>query len=436
MNQFTASLWGDEAWAATLAVKPVFRIIQIVARDTSPPLYYLLLHSWMKIFGTSEIAIRGLSFLFFLATVLVVYLIGKNLWDKQSLISGENKKTGLIAATLTLLNPFLFQYGFEGRMYSLLLLTTTLSMYFYLKKNQLGYILATISALYTHHFAIFVVFVQFLWSLKEFKGKPIFSLLKPYFVIALAYLPWLYPLYYQTSLVASGFWLGKPTLKTIVNLFSSFLLGAGKHHLQPAVILAITALFLLRRWGEWKKDGFLFSWAIIPIILTFLLSQLKSSIFFDRYLLYCLPPFMLLLASQKRQVSLTFIFLAIFSLVIINWHYFTHPIKRPFRELANYVKENKKSEYGLINFNAQAHHLFESKYYNLKAPLYVPQGSLPFYTGTALMEKGDVANCLPNKEKIMVISSGDPKKTFLPGYFLEEQVKFDSLYLLWFSQEK
>lgn len=429
MNQFSTSLWGDEAWAATLAIKPLWQIVRIVARDTSPPLYYLLLHSWIEIFGTSEVAIRSLSFIFFLATVLVVYLIGKAFWDK---------KTGLVAAIFTLLNPFLFQYGFEGRMYSLLLLTSTLSMYFYLKKNQLGYILATISALYTHHFAIFVVFVQFLWSLQEIKRKPIFSWLKPYVIIGLAYLPWFYPLYYQTSLVASGFWLGKPTLKTIANLFSSFLLGAGKHHLQPAIILAIAALFLLRRWGQWKKDGFLLSWAIIPIILTFLLSQLNSSIFFDRYLLYCLPPFMLLLASQKRQASLTFIFLAIFSLIIIDWHYFNYPIKRPFKTLANYVKQNQKQkpEYGLINYNAEAHHLFESKYYGLKAPLYVPQGSLPFYTGTALMEKEDIIYVLPDKKKIMVISSGDPQKTFLPGYFLEEKVKFDSLYLLWFSQEK
>ena len=82
MNQFTASLWGDEAWAATLAVKSIWEIIKIVSHDTSPPLYYLFLHFWMKIFGTSEAAIRSLSFLFFLATAVVVFFIGRYLWDK------------------------------------------------------------------------------------------------------------------------------------------------------------------------------------------------------------------------------------------------------------------------------------------------------------------------------------------------------------------
>ena len=39
MNQFTASLWGDEGWAVNLAIKPISQIIKIVSRDTSPPFY-------------------------------------------------------------------------------------------------------------------------------------------------------------------------------------------------------------------------------------------------------------------------------------------------------------------------------------------------------------------------------------------------------------
>ena len=84
MNQFTVSLWGDEGWAATLAVKPYLDIIRIVARDTSPPLYYICLHTWMKFFGTSEVAIRSLSFLFFLGTAITVFFIAKHLWDKKT----------------------------------------------------------------------------------------------------------------------------------------------------------------------------------------------------------------------------------------------------------------------------------------------------------------------------------------------------------------
>ena len=58
MNQFTASLWGDEAFSAILSMKPIPEIISIIARDTSPPLYNLTEHIWFQIFGTSEIAVR------------------------------------------------------------------------------------------------------------------------------------------------------------------------------------------------------------------------------------------------------------------------------------------------------------------------------------------------------------------------------------------
>jgi len=429
MNQFTASLWGDEAWAATLAIKPVWQIVTIVSRDTSPPLYYLLLHFWMKIFGHGEVSIRLLSFLFFCATCFFVYLLGKHLWDK---------KTAMIAAILAFLNPFLFQYAFEGRMYSLLLLTTTSSMYFYLKGKKTAYILSSIASLYTHHFSLFVIFVQFLWSLRQLKNQSLFSALKPYFLIGLAYLPWLYPLYYQTSLVSSGFWLGKPTLKNIRELFSDFFLGQNDHRLRLALSLAVIFTFLFRSFKQWKEEIFLFLWALLPILLTFFISQFKSSIFYNRYLLYCLPPLILILSSRRQNLSLTFILLMIFSLGIMDGYYFTHPTKRPFRELSSYVKslEQEHPDLFLVNYNGKAHHLFESKYYGLKAPIFLPQGSLPFYAGTALMEKDDIIKTLPGEKEIGVISSEEVAKEYFPGYALEKEVKFDSLYFLWLKKEK
>lgn len=428
MNQFSASLWGDEAWAATLAVKPIVRIIQIVARDTSPPLFYLSLHTWLKVFGTSEIAIRSLSFLFFLATVLTVYFIGKHLWDK---------KTGVLAALLALTNPFLFIYGFEGRMYSLLLLTSTLSVYFFLKKKRLGFILATTTALYSHHFSIFVIFWEGIWTLKENWGKSIQEIIKEFtdfFIVALLYLPWLYPLYYQTSLVGSGFWLGKPTLKIFGGTIGKFLVGPDKGFYQALALGAIVIVLSLRRWTEDKRKSiFLLGWFFTPLALTYSISQFFQSIFFDRYMLMSIPAGCLLLASlTRKRLSLIFILLTLFFLTAVDYHYFFHPIKRPFKELANFVK-TEASDLSLINYNAAAHHLWESKYYGLKAPIYAPH-PLPFYTGTALMEKGDIIDKLPDEEEIGAISSAPPEKVEIPNYTIEKTKKFDSLWFLWLNK--
>lgn len=427
MNQFTASLWGDEAWAATLAVKPIWEIIQIVARDTSPPLYYLLLHTWMSFFGTSELAIRSLSFLFFLGTALTVYLIGRHLWDN---------KTGFWAALLTLTNPFLFQYAFEGRMYSLLALTSTLSIYFFLKKQKILFILATLAALYTHHFSLFVVIFEFLWIAGESyqkSKKELWRNFSSFFLIALGYLPWLYPLYYQTSLVGGGFWLGKPQLVDLKNLIWKFLAGSGENLLSQVALYSVYLVLLLHQWFEDKKKSvFLLGWFFTPLLLTYLLSQFFQSIFYDRYLLMIIPAGMLLLASLRRQISFLPLMAMIFALAIGNFQYFIHPVKRPFRELANFVKQEVPS-LTRINYNATAHHLFETKYYGIPAPIYSPQ-PLPFYTGTALMGKNDVVSALPQEPEILVITSEDPEKVSLPEFRLEKSKKFDGLFLLWFQR--
>src|SRR3990172_11750557 len=127
-NVFTESIWGDEGFSAILSMKSIPEIISIVSRDTSPPLYNITEHLWFGVFGTSEVAIRSLSFLYFLIAIFFVYKIGEHLW---------NRNTGLLAAGLTFLNPFFFTYAFEGRMYSLLAATVTASMYFFLKRNHL-----------------------------------------------------------------------------------------------------------------------------------------------------------------------------------------------------------------------------------------------------------------------------------------------------------
>ena len=429
MNQFTASLWGDEAWAASLAVKSYWEIIKIVSRDTSPPLYYLLLHTWMKFFGTNEVSIRSLSFLFFLGTVITVFFVGKLLWDQ---------KTGLLAAVLTLFNPFLFNYAFEGRMYTLLALTSTLSVYFFLKKNRPGFILFTVAALYTHHFSLFIIVFLFLWRLIEIPKKSVGQIIRSFsdfFIVGLLYLPWLYPLYYQTSLVGSGFWLGKPDFEVFKETIRKFLVGSGTETLREIAYWLVAALLLLRNWGQKiKKTAFLFCWFFAALVLTFLISQKFQSIFYDRYMLISIPASCLLLSSNRRKISLPPLGILIVVMAILNFTYFTHPVKKPFRQLALYAaKELPQATF--INYNGAAHHLWESKYYKIKAPIFSPT-PLPFYTGTALMQPDDVIKTLPPVKNIYAITSENPKNVTLPAYKEGKIIDFSNLYLVEFNKIK
>lgn len=150
-------------------------------------------------------------------------------------------------------------------------------------------------------------------------------------------------------------------------------------------------------------------------------------------MLMVIPASSLLIASLRRKVSFIFIFLAIFSLVTLNYYYFSHPSKRPFRELANFIKQEVR-DLPLINHNAAAHHLWESKYYGLKAPIYAPK-PLPFYTGTALMEEKDVIENLPDKKEIGVITSTPPEEVEIPGCHRVKVQQFDQLSFLWMEKD-
>src|SRR3989339_1642966 len=68
---FIQSFWRDEAYSVLLAGQPLSVIIQ--KSSIEPPVYYVLLHFWIQLFGTSEIATRSLSLLgFMLATIVVI----------------------------------------------------------------------------------------------------------------------------------------------------------------------------------------------------------------------------------------------------------------------------------------------------------------------------------------------------------------------------
>lgn len=453
-NVFNQSIWGDEGFSAILSMKPLPEIIKIIIRDTSPPLWNIFEHFAFQIFGTGEVVIRGLAFTFFTLTIFFIYKIGALLW---------NRKTGVFAAMLTFLNPFFFTYAYEGRMYSILALGVTASMYFFLKivrsekkikkTDAIGYVVATLWAMYSHHFAIFAIFIQGMWFIFEFLfggRKTAKKLFKLFILVGVGYIPWVYPLYLQTRMVGRGFWLGTPTPKDLLGLLAEYLAAGIRNKDVVIPILKIEAykvglvliafILIFRRWTkDAKKTLFILSWFLGPILLTWAVSQKFTSIFFNRYLLYAIPAAMILAVSERRgKISLVLVISALVIFSVVDLHYFTHPNKLPFRELAAYVKSTKGKGDFLINWNSRAHHLWETKYYGIPAPIYIPgEVNLPFFVGTALMEKADIISEIPKDvKKIGVVTSGPIEEVSLPGYTERAVEKFGSLSFIWYEKLK
>lgn len=450
-TQFGTSIWGDEGFSAILSMKPYPDLIKTIINDTSPPLWNITERAAFLTFGTEEVVIRGLAFLYFVLAVFFVYKIGKLLF---------NRKAGVTAAALTFFNPFFFVYAFEGRMYSILALGVTASMYFFLRLQRaeeerkyamLGYVIATTWALYSHHFAIFALVVQgfwFLFTLVTRKTRTAKRLFKAFFIIGLLYIPWVWPLYNQTRMVGGGFWLGTPDLPELVNLIYEYLAQGIKNDsvtipytnfaLYDVSLYLVFIILVLRRWHKSiKKTVFFASWFLGPILLTWIVSQYFTSIFFNRYLLYTIPGAMLILASRTRNYSRIAIPVLLVVWGIIDFHYFTHPTKLPFREISDYVKETKMEGDFLVNWNSSSHHLWEAKYYGMPAPIYIPGGGeLPFFVGTALMEEGDVISELPtDTTRVGVVTSGPVEEVELEGFTEEERREMKGLKFIWYQRK-
>jgi mannosyltransferase len=114
------SLWNDEGTSVALAQHDLATIARKAAYDIHPPLYYWLLSGWVRVFGTSEFAVRALSAFLGAILVVLVYVLGR-------LLAG--KWAGLAAALLAAINPFQVYYSQEARMYMLLAVWSALLFY-------------------------------------------------------------------------------------------------------------------------------------------------------------------------------------------------------------------------------------------------------------------------------------------------------------------
>ena len=78
--------------------------------DGAPPLYYFLLHGWIRIFGGGDVAVRSMSAVFSLAALPLAWMAGRR-------AGGRWVAVALLVLTAT--SPFNVRYATEARMYSL-----------------------------------------------------------------------------------------------------------------------------------------------------------------------------------------------------------------------------------------------------------------------------------------------------------------------------
>jgi hypothetical protein len=150
-----AGFWIDEGLSVGLATRDLFDIPGVLRMDGSPPLYYMLLHVWMAVFGSGEGATHGLSVVFAVLCVPAAW------WGARGL---SGTRAAWMAAVLAAFHPFLTFYAQETRMYALAALLALLFAACWARAYALGdrrFLIPTAVAgallLYTHNWAIFLL---------------------------------------------------------------------------------------------------------------------------------------------------------------------------------------------------------------------------------------------------------------------------------------
>lgn len=280
-----AGFWIDEALSVGIASYDLGEIFGALRRDGAPPLYYLLLHGWMELFGTGEIATHVLSVLAALVTIPVAW------WAARSLF-GE--RVAWIAALLTAINPFLTFYAQETRMYTisallgLLVATTFLHAFVNGDRRWLpAFVAALTTMLYTHNWAIFlgsgtVVALGLLWRWAQEgeRRRLVRDGLLAYGVTGLLYLPWVPTLLFQAQHTGAP-WAERPSVDQLFGALGTVLGG-----MTPAVALLLVAgsgLALLVGPGRDRRVTALVVLTSAAVLVAFVLSQLAPA-FATRYL--------------------------------------------------------------------------------------------------------------------------------------------------------
>ncbi len=334
-------LWMDEGISVGIASHRIVDIPTVLAKDASPPLYYVLLHTWMRLVGTSEVQTHALSLLFALLFVPTA------LWAGWSLFG---PKVGWFAAALAATAPYLTDYSHETRMYTLVALlgmvvVTSFAHAFVLRRRRfLPLFVASLTLLlYTHNWGIYVAVAGIVALVPcllrgEDRSRLVRDGAVAFGVVGLLYLPWVPTLLEQVRHTGAP-WSPRPVLRELISGVGLMLGDPTERVLVALVVGGATALWaLVRRYRTPEGTTVLSALVITAVTLgtAWLIAQAKPA-WTPRYLAVVLGSVLLvaatILARGGAQGLLAFV------VILVIW---TQPLGR-LTGLRQAVRPDQKS---------------------------------------------------------------------------------------------
>lgn len=347
-------LWYDELHSVIQA-DPDLTFSEVIeyCRKDQPPLFFLLLQFWFKLFQYSDFYARLFVAIVGVLGIVVMYFLGKEMKDE---------KTGALAALLVSVNYFHVQYSQEVRFYSLVFLLSGLSLLFFLRSVKrlaltdfLLYAVFTSAVVYTHYYGLVVVashallFLGLLVFRKNNERAFVLGGFLSGVAILILIAPWL-PQYVQDSQITE-FWIEPVKFPRFI--FSYF------YHYFENILLAICMggffLFFSARpfWLQWKNKEksapevwLLLASIVLSYAIPLIYSALYTPLLVIRYTIITLPAIFVILAMSVDLVKpklQSYVLVVFFSIswwtIVYGQHYYSRIRKEQLREVAKKVME-------------------------------------------------------------------------------------------------
>ena len=354
LNQL--ELQGDEAFSVFYSQQTINELLQTLNSEANPPLYYLLLHFWIQIFGIGLIAVKSLNIIISIGTAIMLFKLTKRTGNYWFVV---------FVSICFLCSNLHFDFSHEIRAFQLVLFLTISSFYSLLlfldtKNKKWFYVLIIINTAlpYTHYNAVLVPIVQFIGCLFYWKTdrKAFLLLFFGYVLSALLFIPQL--VIFKSVVPDENFWLGLSTfedfkyilLKVVGNDQAYYPLII-PYFISPIVLLLGMRYSWFDKRFSWKIYLLFWLLFILPLLINYYLAQYIPS-FQVRYVLF---------ASFGLYLSIGYLFLHLekgkwfvrsyFLLLMLHFFYQFDPGKRDgegWKETAEMVHSFQKRKVAVI----------------------------------------------------------------------------------------
>jgi mannosyltransferase len=365
-------LWTDEGfseWASRQSTWYLWTVLP--GFETNPPLYYTLLKGWRVLFGDSEAALRSLSALFGIATIPLVFAMGRMLGTRRS-----GWVSGLLAAALFALSPVHVQYAQEARAYAMLAfgvaVAMTGAMWLMLHPTQvcgladqsspskgrvpqmLGlFALGMALIMWSHDTGALAVLAIALpviyWWIVDANRCPraLVRLLIASAIAFALFLPYLAPLLSHMGHVRSSFWIQVPDRWVIEDTITRLVGGPSKWNVAVIVFGALAAFAITSLWRHGRRSIaiLLVSVGLLPILAELLVSFLAMPVFLERTLIYVDIPLYIAVGYAISRIQVAYLEVAgaviVLALLGISLHeHFRDFSKEPWDKIAAYLSRS------------------------------------------------------------------------------------------------